>query len=67
MSEWKPIRSAPTSERKPIWLKVPGRPPQMAFSDTFWISGFSVENKPTHWKTRIESKLDELRKEKGKE
>lgn len=51
---WRPIATAPTKERKPIWLKVPGREPAAAYSDTFWISGFSVECKPTHWKPRTE-------------
>jgi len=52
--KWRPISTAPIKERKPIWLKVPGREPQAAYSDTFWISGFSVECKPTHWKPRTE-------------
>lgn len=51
---WRPIATAPTKKRKPIWLKVPGREPMAAYSDTFWISGFSVECKPTHWKPRTE-------------
>lgn len=49
---WRPIDTAPRKERKPIWLKVPGRGPSAAYSDTFWIGGFSVECKPTHWKPR---------------
>lgn len=57
---WRPIATAPTKERKPIWLKVPGREPAAAYSDTFWISGFSVECKPTHWKPRTEPANDTL-------
>ena len=49
---WLPIANAPTKERQPIWLLVPGRSPQAAYSDTFWRGGFSVECKPTHWKPR---------------
>jgi hypothetical protein len=53
MTEWQLIDTAPRHERQPIWLLVPGRgEPQAAFSDTFWIGGFSHENKPTHWKPR---------------
>lgn len=47
---WQPIKSAPTKGRKQIWLKVPGREPQIAYSDTWWMSGSSVECKPTHWR-----------------
>lgn len=50
---WRPIKSAPTIGRIPIWLKIVGRKePQEAFSDTWWIGGWSVECTPTHWKPR---------------
>lgn len=60
MISWRPISTAPTKEREPIWLKVPGREPAAAYSDTFWISGFSAECKPTHWKPRTEPANDKL-------
>ena len=47
---WRPIATAPTTGRKQIWLKVPGREPALAHSNTWWIGGFSAECKPTHWK-----------------
>lgn len=62
---WRPIATAPTKERKPIWLKVPGREPAAAYSDTFWRSGFSVECKPAHWKPRTEPANAELSDVRG--
>jgi hypothetical protein len=50
---WQPIETAPTKRREPIWLWGPNyEKPGQAMSDTFWISGFSIENKPTHWMPR---------------
>lgn len=49
MSEWQPIETAPTLGRELILLLTPSRFPQVAYSNTWWSSGFSVENKPTHW------------------
>jgi hypothetical protein len=46
---WKPIESAPTKGRELILLLTPSRFPQVAYSNTWWTCGFSVENKPTHW------------------
>lgn len=46
---WRPIASAPTKGRDKIWLKIPNREPQLAYSDTWWRGGFSAECKPTHW------------------
>lgn len=46
---WKPIESAPKSGRDMILLLTPSGFPQVAFSNTWWTSGFSVECKPTRW------------------
>lgn len=50
---WQPIESAPRDGRQMILLLTPSRFPQVAFSNTWWTAGFSVECKPTHWR-RIE-------------
>lgn len=47
---WQPIKSAPRTGRVPIELLVPGREPQLAYSDTWWFGGFSVECKPLYWR-----------------
>lgn len=49
MSDWQPIETAPRGGREMILLLTPSRFPQVAFSNTWWTAGFSVENKPTHW------------------
>ena len=46
---WLPIESAPRGGRTMILLLTPSRFPQVAFSNTWWTAGFSVECKPTHW------------------
>ena len=46
---WRPIEEAPKEGRQMILLLTPSRFPQVAFSNTWWTAGFSVENKPTHW------------------
>ncbi|MBD8531513.1 MULTISPECIES: hypothetical protein [unclassified Massilia] len=46
---WQPIETAPKTGRELILLLTPSRFPQVAYSNTWWTSGFSVENKPTHW------------------
>lgn len=53
---WQPIETAPTTGRVRIVLKVPGRCNLLAHSDTWWIGGFSVECKPTHWKPFVHPK-----------
>lgn len=47
--QWQPIETAPKGGRELILLLTPSRFPQVAYSDTWWTCGFSVENKPTHW------------------
>jgi hypothetical protein len=46
---WQPIETAPRQGRQMILLLTPSRFPQVAFANTWWTAGFSVENKPTHW------------------
>lgn len=46
---WQPIETAPKDGRRFILLLTPSGWPQVAYSNTWWTSGFSVENKPTHW------------------
>jgi hypothetical protein len=48
-SEWQPIETAPKDGRKMIFLLGPSGFPQVAYSNTWWTSGFSFENRPTHW------------------
>lgn len=47
--DWQPIETAPKDGRELILLLTPSRHPQVAFSNTWWTAGFSVECKPTHW------------------
>lgn len=47
--EWLPIESAPKDGRRLILLLTPSGWPQVAYSNTWWTSGFSVECKPTYW------------------
>lgn len=48
--EWQPIETAPKTGRQAILLWGSNyNEPQKAYSDTWWTSGFSVENKPSHW------------------
>lgn len=46
---WKEIDSAPIDGRRLILLLTPSGFPQVAYSNTWWTAGFSVECKPTHW------------------
>lgn len=46
---WQPIESAPRDGRSLILLLTPSGFPQVAYSNTWWTAGFSVECKPTHW------------------
>lgn len=46
---WQPIETAPMDGREMILLLTPSGWPQVAWSNTWWTSGFSVECKPTHW------------------
>ena len=48
-SAWRPIAEAPRDGRELILLLGPSRIPQVAYSNTWWTAGFSVECKPTHW------------------
>lgn len=49
VAEWQPIATAPRRGREMILLLTPSRWPQVAYSNTWWTAGFSVECKPTHW------------------
>lgn len=46
---WRDIATAPKDGRELILLLTPSRWPQVAYSNTWWTAGFSVECKPTHW------------------
>ena len=46
--EWQPIETAPKDGRQLILLLTPSGFPQVAYSNTWWTAGFSVECKPTH-------------------
>lgn len=46
---WQPISTAPKDGRELILLLTPSKFPQVAYSNTWWTAGFSVECKPTHW------------------
>jgi len=46
---WQPISTAPKAGRDLILLLTPSRFPQVAYSNTWWTAGFSVEVTPTHW------------------
>lgn len=61
---WRPISTAPTKGRRKIFLYVPGREPQLAYSDTWWTCGFSEECKPTHWKPASSKKIAGYLKER---
>jgi hypothetical protein len=47
--EWLPIETAPKQGRQMILLLTPSGFPQVAYSNTWWTAGFSVECRPTHW------------------
>jgi hypothetical protein len=47
--EWLPIETAPMSGRELILLLTPSCWPQVAYSNTWWTAGFSIENKPIGW------------------
>lgn len=47
--QWQPIETAPRGGRELIMLLTPSGFPQVAYSNTWWMSGFSVECRPTHW------------------
>ena len=49
MTGWQPIETAPKDGRKLILLLTPSMFPQVAYSNSWWRSGFSIETKPTHW------------------
>ena len=46
---WLPIETAPRQGRDLILILTPTNWPQVAYSNTWWRCGFSVENKPTRW------------------
>lgn len=47
---WRPIdENTPRKGRSLILLLTPSLFPQVAYANTWWTAGFSVENKPTHW------------------
>lgn len=46
---WLPIETAPKDGRDLILLLTPSGWPQVAYSNTWWTSGFSVECTPTRW------------------
>jgi hypothetical protein len=47
---WQPISTAPKTGRQKILLKTPYSPDGViAYSNTWWVGGFSIECKPTHW------------------
>ena len=51
IDDWMPISTAPRDGRQKILLKTPYSPNGvMAYSNTWWTAGFSVECKPSHWK-----------------
>lgn len=52
-SPWRPISECPRTGRELILLLTPSRFPQVAYSNTWWTAGFSVECTPTHF-MRIE-------------
>lgn len=47
--QWRPIETAPQGGRELILLLTPSGFPQVAYSNSWWRSGFSVECKPSHW------------------
>lgn len=47
--QWQPIKTAPRIGRNLILLLTPSGWPQVAYSDTWHMAGFSVECKPTYW------------------
>lgn len=46
---WQPIETAPRTGRTLILLLTPSGWPQVAYSNTWWVGGFSVECQPTKW------------------
>jgi hypothetical protein len=51
LSDWRPIKTAPTTGRYKILLKTLYSPDGvLAYSNTWWIGGWSAECRPTHWK-----------------
>lgn len=49
-TRWLPISTAPTTGRQKLLLKTPYAPDGViAFSNTWWVGGSSVECKATHW------------------
>jgi len=48
-SAWQPIETAPKTGRELILLLTPSMFPQVAYTNTWWTAGFSVECRPTHW------------------
>lgn len=66
-AQWQSIETAPKGGRELILLLTPSRVPQLAYSDTWWTCGFSVENKPTHWMSipELPSNVEHNRRPQG--
>lgn len=47
--QWRPMDTAPRKGREMILLLTPSGWPQVAWSNTWWTAGFSVECKPKGW------------------
>ena len=60
MSRWQPIKTAPKKGRRLLLLLVPGSIPQVAFSNTWWTAGFSVECRPKFWMPIDDEPKDEM-------
>lgn len=51
MSDWNEMDTCPTEGRDQILLKTPHSPNgSLAWSNTWWTCGFSVECKPSAWR-----------------
>jgi len=64
---WQPIETAPKIGRDLILLLTPSSFPQVAYSNTWWTAGFSVECKPTHWMRAALAELVALKDLKDEE
>lgn len=47
--QWRPISEAPRTGRTLILMIGPSGFPNVAYANTWWQSGCSVECEPTHW------------------